>query len=132
MRIAAALAPLLILVACATPRESCINEANRDLRQVNALIIETQGNLARGFGLETRQDTRVRRGRCTGQGVGPDGEPFSFRYDCDRTEVVDTQVPITIDRVAEQRKLTQLIAQQRQLERQAQAQVQACIAAYPE
>ncbi len=132
MRFAAALAPLLILVACATPREACITEANRDLRRVNSLIIETQENLARGYGLETRQETRVRPARCTGRGVDPEGEPFSFRYDCERTEVIDRQVPVTIDLAAEQRKLTQLVAQQRQLERQSQAQVQACIAAHPE
>lgn len=132
MRPFAALVPLLILVACATPREACITEANRDLRRVNALIIETQENLARGYGLETRQDVQVRPRRCTGHSVNSEGEPFTFRYDCDETQVIDRQVPVTIDLAAEQRKLEQLLAQQRQLERQSQAQTQACIAAHPE
>lgn len=133
MRLAApALASLVILAACATPRESCINEATRDLRQVNALILETQQNLARGYGLETRQETRVVPSRCTGQGKDAEGNSFSFQYDCERTDVFDTQVPVTIDIAAERRKLDQLVAQQRVLERQAQAQTQACIAAYPE
>jgi len=129
---AAALAPLLVLAACATPRESCITDATRDLRRVNALIVETQENLARGYGLETRQQTRVVHARCTGHGVDGEGEPFSFRYDCPRTDVTETQVPVTIDLAAERRKLDQLVAQQRVLERQSQAQVQGCIAAYPE
>ncbi len=131
-RAATAIAALLILGACATPREACINDATRDLRQVNALILETQQNLARGFGLETRQDTRVVPSRCTGHGTDPEGNPFTFSYRCERTEVTDIQVPVTIDIAAERRKLDQLLEQQRRLERQSQAQVQACIATHPE
>lgn len=131
-RAAAAIAPLLILAACATPREACINDATHDLRRVNALVVETQQNLARGFGLETRQETRVVPSRCTGHGTDPEGNDFTFRYSCERTEVHDREYPVTIDIAAERRKLDQLLDQQRRLERQSQAQVQACIAAHPE
>lgn len=132
MRLAAAFIPLLILAACATPREACVNDATRDLNRVNRLITDTQANIGRGFGLETRQETTVRRGRCTGTTVDSEGETISFRYACDRTEVVDREFPVTIDLAAERVKLSQLLDQQSRLERQSQARIQSCIAAHPE
>ncbi|MCC7322051.1 MAG: hypothetical protein IT542_13865 [Rubellimicrobium sp.] len=127
-----ALLPLLALAACATPRESCINDATRDLRQVNALIQTTQANLARGYGIETRQETRVVPGLCDGESVDSQGNVTHFTYQCERTVVNEIEVPVVIDIAAERRHLDQLVEQQRRLERQSQAQIQACIAAYPE
>ena len=44
---------LLALAGCGTPQEQCINRNTRDLRTVDRLIVETQGNLQRGYALET-------------------------------------------------------------------------------
>lgn len=132
MRFAAALLPLLALAACATPREACINDATRDLRQVNAFIAETQANLARGYALETRQEARVVRDICEGTIRREDGTVDIIRMPCERTELVDVDRPVPIDLTAERAKLASLLQQQAALERQSQAVIQACVAAHPE
>lgn len=126
--VVASLVPLLALAACATPRESCINDATRDLRQVNRFISETQGNIARGFGYETRQETRVRMGTCQGE----TSEGVEFEFECEKTDIIDRRVPVPLDLAAERARLDSLLAQQATLERQSNAVVQACVAAHPE
>lgn len=123
-----ALLPLIVLAACASPRDSCINDATRDLRRVNAFITEAQENIARGYAFETRQEVRVRPDIC--EGVTEDG--VTFTYECERTAVVDVPFAVPIDIAAERAKLESLLEQQALLERQAEARIEACIAAYPE
>ena len=48
-----AFAALAALAGCGTPQEQCINRNTRDLRVVDRLIVETEGNLQRGYALET-------------------------------------------------------------------------------
>ncbi len=122
------LLPLLALAACATPRESCISEATRELRTLTALVNETQGNIARGYAIAEVQDVAVRRTRCTG--TNADGSTFTFP--CEETTTVTRQQPVAIDLRAERAKLDSLLERQALLRRQSDAQVQACIAAYPE
>ena len=123
-----ALCCLLALTACGTPQEQCINRNTRDLRTIQRLVDETQGNIARGYALDSRQDVQVIPDRCTGQTES--GEEFTYR--CDRTEVVDVDVPVPIDLRAEQAKLDSLLEQQAALQSQSQATIQACIMAHPE
>ena len=47
-----ALPVLALLAACGTPQEQCINRNTRDLRTVDRLITETEGNLQRGYAYE--------------------------------------------------------------------------------
>lgn len=124
----ALLPALALLAACATPRESCISAATGELRRVNSLIATTEANIARGYAFETRQEVRVRDGICEGE----TSEGVTFTFECEKTEVVDVRVPVPIDVAAERAKLDSLIAQQAILERQSQAQIEACIAAYPD
>jgi hypothetical protein len=44
---------LAALAACGTPQEQCINRNTRDLRTVDRLIAESEGNLQRGYAYET-------------------------------------------------------------------------------
>jgi hypothetical protein len=44
---------LATLTACGTPQEQCISRNTRDLRTVDRLIAESEGNLARGYAFET-------------------------------------------------------------------------------
>jgi hypothetical protein len=131
MRLAATIPALLalgLLAACETPREACISDASRELTRVNRFITETRANIARGYALDSRQDVQVIPDRCTGQTES--GEEFTYR--CDRTEVVDVDVPVPIDLRAEQAKLDSLLEQQAALQSQSQATIQACIMAHPE
>ena len=118
----------LALAACQTPREACISGATRQLSIIEGLIAETQGNLARGYAIDTRQEVRVRPDTCTIQ--LPDGTEGRVR--CEDTTVVDIDVPVAIDLRAEQAKLDSLLEQRARLQSQTQDAVQSCIAIHPE
>jgi len=54
------MAGLALLVGCGTPQERCIAGATRDLRVVDRLIVETQGNLDQGYALVEVERTQTR------------------------------------------------------------------------
>ncbi|MEJ6477192.1 MAG: hypothetical protein QNL92_00770 [Octadecabacter sp.] len=128
MRASLLLLPLLALAACATPREQCVGQATRELRVINSLITETQGNLSRGYALVEQQDVRVLRTMC--QGTNEDGS--TFRFPCEETETFTRNVPVAIDLNVEQAKLRSLQERQAQEQRRAQTATQQCIAIHPE
>ena len=127
MRAALFIVPLL-LTACATPRESCLNDVNREVRVLDALIAETRGNLERGFAVEEKQELRTRRSFCTGR--NDDGSTFRFR--CEETDTVTRTIPVAIDLNAERAKLVSLEQRQRQNIVNAEAGIAQCIARFPE
>src|SRR5690606_15086955 len=55
MRLVFTIPALLALAACATPRENCINDVTRELREVTRQISISQDILSRGYITETRQ-----------------------------------------------------------------------------
>ena len=124
----AALIPVLALAACQTPREACLSEGSRELRTVESLIRETQGNLQRGYAIETDQEIEVIRTTCEVElEDGTEG-----RVPCDRTDVDEVERPVAIDFEEERAQLASLLEQRGRLLGQQQARQQACIAAYPE
>lgn len=118
----------LIIAACATPREQCINDVTRDLRVVSGLVAETQANIQRGYAVAETQEVRSIQSTCTG--VNEDGSTFVFP--CEETETIDRQVPVAIDLNAEQAKLNSLLERQSILQRNADAAVAQCVAIHPE
>ena len=127
MRPLAALLPLAILAACATPREACISDVTRELRTLDRLIAETRANVDRGYGLEERQEVRTVPGFCPGE--TEDGVEFTVR--CERTETRTRNVPVAIDLDAERRQLDQLLDRRARQQEASDAAVRACVAAYP-
>ncbi|MGJ8611449.1 MAG: hypothetical protein ACSHWY_10155 [Octadecabacter sp.] len=127
-RSALLLIPLIALTACATPRERCINGANRAVSTLDRLIAETRGNISRGYGLVEVQDVRVVRSTC--EGKNEDGTEFRFR--CDETETFTRTQPVTLNIAEERTKLVQLEERRAAADRNLQAQVQQCIAVHPE
>jgi hypothetical protein len=117
----------LLVAACATPLEYCINHAQRELRVVNGLIAETQGNIARGYAIGTRQDVVTYETTCGG--IAADGTPV--RVSCQQVDTRDRRVPVAIDLNAETRKLTSLLDRQAQMQRTAEQAVKQCAATYP-
>jgi hypothetical protein len=128
MRPALIILPFLALAACATPREQCISQATRDLRVLDSLVIETQGNLARGYALAEQQEVRTVRRTCRAQ--NSDGS--TFRYPCDETETVSSTRPVAIDLNAERAKLNSLVQRQQQQRAVSDQTVAQCIAIHPE
>lgn len=122
------LCSLIALSACATPRERCISSANRPVATLDRLISSTQGNIQRGFGLVEVQDVRVLRTTC--EGTNEDGS--TFRFPCEETETFTRREPVSINIAEERVKLEQLQTRRAQAVRDAQGQVQQCIAVHPE
>lgn len=122
---------LAALAACGTPQEQCINRNTRDLRNVDRLIKETEGNLARGYAFETVTVYEDRWVYCP-QPKPPEGEaPLPPRLCLDERPVTE-QRPKAIDLNEEARKLESLKAKRKQLARQAEAVIAQCKAQYPE
>ncbi|MDA1154819.1 MAG: hypothetical protein O2873_08705 [Proteobacteria bacterium] len=128
MRPALMILPFLALAACATPREQCIGQATRDLRVLNSLIAETQGNLARGYAIEEQQGVRTLRKTCRGE----NSDGTIFRYSCDETETFTTNRPVAIDLNVERAKLNSLVERRNQQQATSDQVVLQCIAAHPE
>ncbi len=128
MRPALIILPLVVLAACATPREQCINDVTRDTRVLSSLINETRANLARGYAIEERQEVRTVRSTCRGR----DDEGESFRFRCDKTDTFKTTVPIAIDLNVERAKLASLEERFAQMQGTSNQAVAQCIAVHPE
>ncbi len=127
---------LLLLAACGTPQERCINGVTRELRLINELIAETQLNLARGYELEEVVVYDTQWVYCSPPVVvlGPDGtqrvvQPGAMCLD-DFQDTVER--PRAIDPVAERNKLKGLQERQRVLAKQAEPAIAQCRLQYPQ
>lgn len=91
---------LLILASCGTPQEQCISASTRDIRVVDRLIREAEGNLERGYGYEYITVIETDYVDC-GTEANPDRRCLIRNPELERREVA-------IDLAAEQVKLDQL------------------------
>ena len=128
MRLAAAIVLPILLTACATPREQCLSQVTQNLRINESLIRQTEANLARGFGVERRQQVREIDRVC--RGVTESGEEVRTR--CEDVIVRDVRVPVALDLRVEQAKLESLREQNVRLRAEAGAAQDRCVALYPE
>ncbi len=128
MRRAFIILPLIAVTACATPREQCINDANRQTRVLSQLVNEARGNLARGYAIAESTDVRTLTRTCRGR----DANDEIFTYPCNETETFTTTRPVSIDLDAEQVKLAQLEQRLAQAQANANTSVAQCIAIHPE
>ena len=128
MRSLIALAPIVLLAACASPQQQCLNNVTKELRVNAFLIAQTQANLNRGYAIDRQQ--RVTRGfdRCRERLA--DGTVTSTL--CRTTQVREVNVPQAINLSVERDTLDQLLATRANLERQAAAATTQCRALYPE
>jgi hypothetical protein len=134
MRRHAGLAILLLLAACGTPQEQCIQRETRDLRTIDRLIAETEANIERGYALVEVQtvdlvpDICYREGARHHDGTRGRGVPFS----CFSREI-DTELrPKAIDLNTERAKLISMRDKRRSLARQAEGAAAQCRVLYPE
>ncbi|MFQ3184761.1 MAG: hypothetical protein ACI9RO_001080 [Alteromonas macleodii] len=122
------LLPLLALAACSTPLEQCISISHRPVAQLDHLISTVRGNISRGYALAEVQDIRVLQASCNG--INEDGS--TFRFPCEETETTTRQEPVAINVGEEKIKLTQLENRREQFVRDAQSNIQQCVAIHPE
>ncbi len=128
------LSTLLVLSACGTPQQQCINRETRDLRVVERLIAETTGNLDRGYGFEEVTIFSTEYVDCTPRVIVAEGEPVPpVQPQLCLDEVPETvRRPVALDLAAEQRKLASLQQRRQELLGRAEQVIAACKAAYPE
>jgi hypothetical protein len=122
---------LAALAACGTPQEQCINRNTRDLRTVDRLIVETQGNLKRGYALETVTRFEDYWDTCLEREV-VNGQVTVVPRSCLREYSYTEQRPKAIDLKAEAQKLESLKVKRAELARTAEPLIAQCKAQYPE
>jgi hypothetical protein len=118
------------LAACGTPQERCIQRETRDLRVVDRLIAETEGNLKRGYALEEITIYHSRWVRCY-EPAAEEGAPPRPTMCRDEVEEIVTR-PKAINLEDEAAKLASLKRKRASLAREAQPAIAACKAQYPE
>ena len=122
---------LATLAACGTPQEQCISRNTRDLRTVDRLIADTEGNLARGYAFETVTVYEDYWAYCPRPPVA-EGQPAPPPRLCLDERAVTEKRPKAIDLNDEARKLSSLKEKRTSLARQAEKVIAACKAQYPE
>lgn len=122
---------LVILAACGTPQEQCINRGTRDLRVMEKLIAETQENLARGYAIEEYTVSVPVWQLCSAPAPTPD-QPAPQPYYCFEPETQTRTRPKAIDLKAEAAKLQSMVERRDQMARAAEPVIAQCNAQYPE
>ena len=126
------LAPLLLLAACGTPQEQCINRNTRDLRTIQKLVDETQANIARGYAIEEYTVWVPVWQICEVPVQTDPNKPAPPPRYCFEEEPQTRTRPKAIDLRAEGAKLDSLLERRDQLARAAQPVIAQCKAQYPE
>ena len=125
------LVPLVLLAACGTPQEQCINRNTRDLRVMEKLIAETQANLTRGYAIEEYTVT-VPVWQLCGAPAPASRQPAAAPYYCFQPESQTRTRPKAIDLKAESAKLQSMLDRRDQMARAAEPVIAQCKAQYPE
>ena len=130
MRHLMASALLLGLAACGTPQQQCIGQVTQNLRVLDRLILEIQGNLTRGYAYVTATRTVPQFVDCTPDATEARPNP---RHQSCLVDVAQTyNRPAAIDLNAEAAKLASLQAKRAQLAQAAGPAIQMCQQQYPE
>lgn len=123
---------LLLLAACGTPQERCIQSQTRDLRTVDRLITETRRNIDRGYATEEYTISVPDWEPCPGQiSVRPNGTPRPVQMCLEDHEETRTR-PVAIDLNVESAKLQSLLAKREQLAQEANPRIAQCRELHPE
>ncbi len=123
---------LLLLVACGTPQEQCINRNTRDLRTVQKLVDETQANITRGYAIEEYTVYVPVWQICDYRPSGDPANPTPVARYCFEREAQTRTRPKAIDLKAEGAKLESLLQRRDQLARAAEPVIAQCKAQYPD
>jgi hypothetical protein len=117
--------PLLgALAACATPRESCINNVHSQIRTIEQAITKTESDINRGYAVHVTRESYTSLTRCT--------DAQGHHYPCERTRYTTKEQPVSIDIDAEQRKLERLTDRLTALHLTRSQQIAQCRAIHPE
>ena len=119
-----ALALPVLLAACATPQQRCINTASNTVRTLRADIKTAQGNVERGYAVHTSRESYQVMDVC----YNSDGKP----YPCLETRYRTVETPVAIDVEAERRKLAEYERRLPAAGRQMNAEISSCRLRFPD
>ena len=128
----ASLAALLLVAACGTPQEQCINRNTSELRTITRLLEEVEGNLARGYAWEEREVSDTIYTTCRRTVRDKDGKRQVISEGCWRDITRTERYRIAIDPVSEARKAEALRTRKAALAAQVPTITAACKEAFPE
>ena len=121
---------LLILASCGTPQEQCISAATRDMRVVDRLITEIEGNLSRGYGYENVTVYMPEWLDCTPRATQSNPDPKTRM--CLEEVPQTTRKAVALDLDAERAKLKSLKQKRSAQAKAAENSVAQCKALHPE
>lgn len=123
---------LLAVAACGTPQERCIGRSTAEVRRLQSLLAEVDGNIARGYAYQ-EYDVAVPSWQFCGYDTFPgrDGRVVSRARMCLGDDYVSQQRSVPIDPLAEERKRDALVARIKALSPQMNANIAACRETYP-
>ncbi len=124
------LALVPILAACTSPRQACESSALKDLQIIDALIAETEQNIARGYGIEVDTVRSPTFRYCLGR--RSDGRTSVGVIFCNEPEYRNIERPVALDLAEEEAKLRSLKAKRPSVAKNAARALAACEAHYPE
>jgi hypothetical protein len=119
-----------VLASCGTPQQRCIAGATRDMKVVERLMAEAQGNLQRGYALESETVYRTEFQDCTPAPTAAHPNPAPQL--CPVEVPSTTTRPVAIDLAAESAKLASLQAKYAQQGTMATQAIAQCRAVHPE
>lgn len=124
---------VLALAACGTPQEQCIYRETREIRHLQDLLEEVEGNLARGYAYEDYEVPMTRWQQCgTDVITRLDGTVIEKARMCLEDYTVTRTREVAIDPVSERNKRDGLRSKIKALTPAANAAIRACKEAYPE
>ena len=117
------LGAIAFLAGCLSPQESCINDATRQTRALSDAIVETQGNISRGFAIHSQRIPYTYPGVC---------HSSYGSYTCPQTGYRTQETPVAVSVAEERVKLASLRTQLNTVQRESNAAIAQCRAQYPE
>lgn len=121
-----------VLTGCGTPQERCIAAATRDLRVVDRLIGEVQGNLDRGYALVEVEKTSERWVICQRGRPATATEPAGPPELCLREHDYTVTEPRAINLADQRETLAELQKKRVVLEKASRPAVASCKLTHPE
>ena len=120
----AVLAFIPLVAACTSPQKACETAALKDLRTIDALIAETEQNIARGYGVEVETVRSPNFRYCFGSRSG--GRTSVGIVLCNDTYDRRVERPVALDLAEEEAKLASLKARRPATAERAAKGVAAC------
>jgi len=124
-----ALAAILALSACATPKQQCTASATQELRSVESALATAQGNITRGYALHSQSVPYTVNHTCCRR--YPNTRTV-IPYSCPSTYYRTQTTPVAIDVAEERKKAAQYREMLPQLREKASTRVAQCNAQFSE